>query len=191
MLEKFGGQKLFSVNEARLVEPGFHRPRLNDWLKKGYIKKFVRNYYILSSFTPDERFLFSAANRIYEPSYISTQSALSSYGLIPDRPVTVTSITTRKTKNFNTPFGRFIYRKCLVKHFWGYSEDGGFLMASPSKALLDLIYLDASLRSKEAIAELRLDTRRFFSMETKKGLIKSAEKMGDTRVMETVREAFL
>jgi len=73
--EKFRDQGLFSVNEIRAMAPGFHRPRLNDWLKKGYIKKFVRNYYLFSSLTADERFIFSAANRVYPPSYISLQSA--------------------------------------------------------------------------------------------------------------------
>jgi len=66
---------IFSLNEIRNIEPGFHRRRLNEWQDKGYIKKVVRGYYIFSDLKLSEETLFKIANRIYLPSYISLESA--------------------------------------------------------------------------------------------------------------------
>jgi len=194
LYEKFGQQGLFSVNEARAVESDFHRPRLNEWMKKGYIRKFIRNYYVFSSVPADERFIFSAANRVYAPSYISLQSALAFYEIIPDKPFSVTSLSTRKTKSFSTPFGRLIYRKAAVKHFWGYDIETGadavFMIARPVKALLDLLYLEPRLNSAEAMKELRLDMKRFEAPDLRKELFSGAEKMGNPRVLRVIKEVF-
>ncbi|MCE5300389.1 MAG: hypothetical protein LLG37_05890 [Spirochaetia bacterium] len=192
--EKFGSQGLFSVNEVRAVEPGFYRPRLNEWQKKGYIRKFIRNYYVFSSAGPDELFLFAAANRVYAPSYISMQSALAYYGLIPDRPLSVLSITSRKTQTFETVFARFVYRKCAVKRFWGYITAGApgreFLVAEPAKAILDLLYLEPSFRSAEAIAGLRLDMKRIKAEGIAAGVRKGAVAMADKGITNAIREVF-
>jgi len=192
--EKFGQQGLFSVNEARAVEPDFYRPRLNEWMNKGYIRKFVRNYYVFSSVSADERFIFSAANRVYPPSYISLQSALAYYGIIPDKPISVTSLSSRKTKSFSTPYGRLIYRKAAVKHFWGYAIEEGtgaaFMIARPVKALLDLLYLEPRLNSAEAVKELRLDMKRFEEPGLRKEIFSSAVKFGNPRVLRVIKEVF-
>ncbi|GAI56933.1 unnamed protein product, partial [marine sediment metagenome] len=82
---------IFSLNEIRNIEPGFHRRRLNEWQDKGYIKKVVRGYYIFSDLKLSEEILFKIANRIYLPSYISLESALSYYHLIPESVYGITS----------------------------------------------------------------------------------------------------
>ncbi len=194
LYDKFGQQGLFSLNEARAVEPDFYRPRLNEWIKKGYIRKFIRNYYVFSSVSADERFIFSAANRVYAPSYISLQSALAFYGIIPDKPFSVTGLSTRKTKSFSTPFGRLIYRKVAAKHFWGYTIEGepstAFMIARPAKALLDLMYLETRLNSAEAIKGLRPDMKRLMEPGLRKELFSGAEKYGNSRVLRVIKEVF-
>lgn len=57
------------------------------------------------------------ANTIYGPSYVSLESALEYYSMIPERVFNVTSITPKRTKNFNTPLGSFIYRKIPIESF--------------------------------------------------------------------------
>lgn len=85
------------------------------------------------------------ANLIYGPSYISLEYALAYYGLIPERVVEITSVTTHKNKSFKTPLGIFTYQHMPVRKYVGgiyqlESEGGGcFLMASPEKALSDVI----------------------------------------------------
>jgi predicted transcriptional regulator of viral defense system len=193
LLEKFKSQELFSLNEIRAVDPGFYRARLNDWQKKGYIRKLIRNYYYFSDIPFEERSLFRTANRIYPPSYVSLQSALSFYSLIPEKPLAVTSVTSRKTKTFVTPAARLIYRRVALKHFWGYRTEGSgagaFLIASPAKALLDLFYLDASSRGNEGIAGLRINIKRLLELETKKSVMQMAKRFGEPLVLAAAKKA--
>lgn len=111
---------IFSLNEIRNIEPDFYRPRLNEWQDKGYIKKVIRGYYIFSDLQLSEEILFKIANRIYLPSYISLESALSYYHLIPESIYGITSISTRKTYHFVTSIGEFIYRSLKPSLFFGY-----------------------------------------------------------------------
>jgi len=74
---------IFSLNEIKNIDPNFYRRRLNEWQDKGYIKKVIRGYYIFSDLQLSEEILFKIANRIYSPSYVSLESALSYYHLIP------------------------------------------------------------------------------------------------------------
>lgn len=190
--EKFRGQELFSLEEIRLLSPGFYRARLNEWQRKGHIRKLIRTYYYFTDKEFDEPALFRAANRIYPPSYISLQSALAYYGLIPEKPLAVVSITSRKTKDFHTPLGRMAYRKVSEKIFGGYrligSGKDAFLMASPAKALLDLLYLEPGLRSKEGVEGLRINARLFREQATLGALAAMAKHFTDHRILETVRE---
>ncbi|MDE3055256.1 MAG: hypothetical protein KGI80_00950 [Verrucomicrobiota bacterium] len=102
------------------------------------------------------------ANQIYGPSYISFESALSFHGMIPERVETLTSATTGKTRIFDTPLGRFSYQHLpLSKYTVGMiikqmDEHHRILIATPEKALIDLIYVYKGLSNQknwEAILE--------------------------------------
>ena len=87
------------------------------------------------------------ANLIYGPSYVSLEYALSYHGLIPERVEVVTSVTTRRSLVFNTPFGIFTYRMLKGPRYavGAILETNGktpFLVASPEKALVDKIWSD-------------------------------------------------
>ena len=56
------------------------------------------------------------ANLIYGPSYVSLDYALSYHGLIPERVEVVTSVTTRRSRKFETPLGSFSYRMLNTSH---------------------------------------------------------------------------
>ena len=83
---------------------------------------------------------FEQANFIYQPSYISLQSALSFYGIISQFPYSVTSITTSKTKVMSIADKEYIFRHIDSQLFWGYEKKDNFLIATPEKALLDSLY---------------------------------------------------
>jgi predicted transcriptional regulator of viral defense system len=68
---------VFSLADIRQTDSFFHRRRLNEWQEKGYIKKLIRGFYIFSDLELNENVLFEIANRIYAPSYISLEIALS------------------------------------------------------------------------------------------------------------------
>ena len=84
------------------------------------------------------------ANHIYAPSYVSMSSALHYYGLIPEAVYTVQSMTLKHSRDFDTPLGRFEYTYISRDSFSvGLTnikkEDYAFVMATPEKALCDLI----------------------------------------------------
>lgn len=91
--------------------------------------------------------LFEIANTIYSPSYISFESALSYYGLIPEKAhlIMSASFQKNKTKTYNTKIGDFHYYHVPDLVFpWGVDKltdnNHSFLIATPEKALLDTLY---------------------------------------------------
>ncbi len=84
------------------------------------------------------------ANHIYGPSYVSFSTALRFYGLIPERVHTIQSVTTKHSRDFENKMGLFTYRNASDEYFHiGIriiaENDLSFLMASPEKALCDII----------------------------------------------------
>ncbi|HAJ95470.1 MAG TPA: hypothetical protein DCP02_04460, partial [Actinobacteria bacterium] len=78
------------------------------------------------------------ANKLYAPSYISLETALSIYSLIPDIAYHVTSLTTLPTRKFNNKYGSFFYRSLKKEAFTGYKlmqyEGFKILIADREKA---------------------------------------------------------
>lgn len=84
------------------------------------------------------------ANHLYAPSYVSMSSALRYYGLIPEAVYTQQSMTLKHAKDFETPLGRFEYTHISKTAFSvGLTiikkDEYAFVMATPEKALCDLI----------------------------------------------------
>ncbi|MDO4511920.1 MAG: hypothetical protein Q4B68_08905 [Bacteroidales bacterium] len=84
------------------------------------------------------------ANHLYTPSYVSMHSALRYYGLIPEAVYTTQSMTLKHSRGFETPVGRFSYKSISREAFpIGLTsinkENYAFLIATPEKALCDLI----------------------------------------------------
>jgi len=156
---------LFSLSDIRMVAKNFHRHQLNDWQKKGYIRKVIRGNYLFTDREITEPDLFLIANRIYAPSYVSCETALAFYGLIPESVYGIVSVATRKTSTFSTDLGRFSYRTIKPQAFFGYTimERGSirFSIAEAEKAVLDYLYLHADLAAEEDIVSLRIDQETF------------------------------
>jgi predicted transcriptional regulator of viral defense system len=109
------------------------------------------------------------ANRIYEPSYISLEYALSYYDLIPEAAGSVTSISTRKSKVFKTPLGVFRYSALKSQNFFGFisvtsPEGQPFWIATPEKAVIDFLYLRVT-RRETVTKDLFLTGYRFQNLE--------------------------
>ena len=103
-------KQIIDVREIRIVFPEFDNRRLFEWQRKGYIRKIINGYYVFSDLERDEFLLMRMANVIYAHSYISLETALGYYGLIPESVYQITSCSTRKTKSFDTPMASFRYR---------------------------------------------------------------------------------
>ena len=158
--ERLHWLKLFSLTDIRKAFPSFDSRRLVEWQSKGYIKKVINRWYIFADVSAEERLLLWTSNRIYHPSYISMETALSYYGLIPETVYTTTAVGTLKTKSFDTPLGAFSYRHLKPALFFGYRllDWKGFpiKMAEPEKVILDYFYLNPQLNQKEDWQGLRL-----------------------------------
>ena len=105
------------------------------------------------------------ANILYEgPSYVSIETALSYYGLIPERTMGMTSVVTGRSKTFTTPIGWFSYKTIPEDLFpIGVRSVDGYLMASPEKALCDYLYTRKDLRiySPKTLASYLEEDMRF------------------------------
>ncbi|MBI2069107.1 MAG: hypothetical protein HYT79_00760 [Elusimicrobia bacterium] len=117
------------------------------WVKKEKLMRLRRGLYALPpQMSAQPLSGEAAASLLYFPSYLSLESALSHYELIPERVAEWTSITTRKTMRFVNSLGRFSYCHVTPKRFFGFDrlEGQGSItyLARPEKALLDWIYLD-------------------------------------------------
>ncbi len=185
-MEKF---PVFSLKEIRKVDSHFHRRRLNEWQEKGYIKKIIRGHYLFSDSKIDEQVLFAIANQIYRPSYISLESALSYFSLIPEIVYGTTSISTRKTCRFSTKVGEFLYRHVKPSLFFGYQilrhDSTTFLIATPEKAILDYLYLHPGLKSKSDFESLRINSKQFLEKIDEKKFLAFAERFSQKRLMKT------
>ena len=149
---------VFSLGDARAVDPRFDRRRLNEWQAKGYIKKIINRHYIFTDIEVDENRLFEIAGRIYKPSYISLQSALSRYQIIPEAVYGITSVSTRRTCEFETPLASFLYRTLRKNLFFGYGiVEHKAKLARLEKAILDLFYLNPRIKSSEEFLSIRID----------------------------------
>jgi len=83
---------------------------------------------------------FEIANYIYNPSYISLESALSYYGILAQFPYTTTSITTKKSNVYKISSKEYKFSQIKKDFFNEYKMIDGFLIATAEKAVFDLIY---------------------------------------------------
>jgi predicted transcriptional regulator of viral defense system len=190
--EMFGDYPVFSPEEVRAVDPAFDRRRLNEWQQKGYIRKLIRGYYVFSNRPANELSLFEIANRIYRPSYVSLETALSHYGLIPEAVYAITSVSTRNTRLFTTFMAQFAYRTVRPGLFFGYRlvRYGGrrcLRIASPEKAMLDWLYLNPGIHSKEDFAAMRFNPETFSQRVQSPALFELSEKFANKRLGRRLR----
>jgi len=115
---------------------------VHRYTKRGLLKRVKRGMYTLYDTAVPDLYL---ANKLYEPSYISLEFALSYHRVIPETVYEITSVTTKSTRHFNVLGEVFTYRKIKKEAFSGYSinQQRGFtfFIAEPEKAFVDLTYL--------------------------------------------------
>lgn len=85
------------------------------------------------------------------PAYVSLYSALADYGVVEEIPHAVYAVSSAMPKRYRTPIGEFRIHHLPERLIWGYEAGrqgpGGYLIAEPEKAFLDLVYLALSPRS--------------------------------------------
>ena len=161
---------VFNLNDVRKFDPNFHRQQLTDWLDRGYIQSLAGGFYLLADTQVNESCLFMMANRIYEPSYISRESDLAYYFVIPESVLGVTSVSSRKTKQFDSEWGRFSYRSIKPSLMFGYhvvvqEKIIKYKIASLEKSVLDYLYWNTGINTSEDFAGLRWNRQELLGLE--------------------------
>jgi hypothetical protein len=172
------------------VDPAGVRRQLSRLTASGRLLQLRRGLYVLAP--PYRKVIphpFLVANHVARPSYVSLQSALAHYGLIPEHVPVVTSVTTSRPGRWSTGLGDFDYRHVKTRFFFGYrmtdvGSGQSALIASPEKALLDLLYLHPGSDRPEYLRELRLENLESLNLATIRGL---ADASGSRKLRTAVR----
>jgi hypothetical protein len=152
---------VFSLQDLKIAGLKIYPYQLSKWSDNNYLIKLKNGIYLFAD-KKESVLKEHVAFNICQPSYVSLEWALSSYGLIPEMVYNVTSITARATREYNNDFGGFIYRHVKKELFFGYTKivknGQTFLLAEPEKALLDYLYLNAhKIKTEDDVEELRLN----------------------------------
>jgi len=169
--------------------PASVRRQLDRWTKTGRIIQLRRGVYVLQKpYAASGIHPFAAANALRKASYVSLQSALAHYGMIPEFVPVTTSMTTGRPEVLETPIGRFEFRHTKRSRFFGFVEmevahDQTALIATPQKALVDLLYLAPHSDQADFLRELRIERPDGFDIGV---LRSSADRLDSEKVARAV-----
>ena len=144
------------------VDPTDVRRQLSRWTRSGRVLQLRRGLYTLSApyqqITPHP---FLVANVLLPGSYVSLQSALAYYGLIPEYVAQTLSVSTLRPSRWRNPLGEFRFQHLAPHFFFGYQQvtfasGQEAFVAFPEKALLDLVHLTPKGDDPLYLAGLRL-----------------------------------
>jgi predicted transcriptional regulator of viral defense system len=186
LIQTIGEEPLFetSLLLAGKADPNDIRRQISRWVKAGKLYQLRRGLYALAPpYQKIKPHPFVVANQLVRGSYVSGQSALAHHGLIPEYTPVTTSVSAKRPARWQTPLGDFTFRHIKPSLLRGYklNELGGgqkAFVASPAKALLDLIHLQPAADSREYLRELRLqnlerlDTQELIHLAEQSGLPK-------------------
>lgn len=171
------------------ASPADVRRQLSRWVQSGKVLQLRRSVYAMSdSYSKTSPHPFLVGNLLKKASYVSLQSALAHYGMIPEYVPVTTSITTGRPEKISTPMGRFVFRH-ITKRLWnGFVETEvipgqSVLLATPYKALVDLLYLTPNSDDESYLRELRVVRSAAFDDAA---LHLEAERSGSKKVVRAV-----
>jgi len=170
-LPHFSKNTVFQLGKQLGLKDSTVNVYISRFLKYKDIYRLKNGLYVSADFFEKNRndisYSFYLANVIRTPSYISSWAALQYYNLATEAIHSITSVTLKVTKEYQTKAGNFSYQSISKDFFTDFSLAKGkfdFYIASPSKALFDLLYLRTRQfngldieKIKTMIAELRID----------------------------------
>lgn len=151
----------------RLSAYRFPRNKLGQLCKTGEIVRVKKGLYIPAprefGHAPVDPLVL--ASLIYGPSYVSLETALAHHGLIPERVSEITCMTTKRSRSFETPIGRYSYHSLNERPFsYGMTLEkaagGTYFLATPEKALCDRLALIPGVRAQSDVPAVLEDDLR-------------------------------
>jgi predicted transcriptional regulator of viral defense system len=196
LLRIIGNEPVFETGLllAGAVDPFDVRKQLSRWTTSGKLYQLRRGLYSLAP--PYQKSIphpFLVANRLVTGSYVSLQSALAYYGLIPELVPMITSVTTTRPTTYSTPFGQCDFRHIQAGWFHSYRwTDLGngqwAFIATPEKALLDLVYLQSRGDEDDYLRSLRLQALDQLDMDLLQQLSTHLNKPKLIRAVNTIQQ---
>lgn len=129
------------------------KDKISGLVKNGSLVRLKKGKYLISKNLKEHPpSMELIANHLYGPSYVSFETALSYYGWIPERTYLLKSAITKRKKTFSNQLGKFEYITVPQAYYpVGIrqiisDQYNAFLMASPEKALCDLLMTTKGLR---------------------------------------------
>ncbi len=126
--------------------------KLSRLVKEGVLVRLRKGFYCVSSDYSSKLIEPGViANALYGPSYVSFETALAHYGLIPEHVYVNLSAVLKHGEKYKTPLGEFHYYQ-MPENVFGIgvqserTKNGAFLMANPTKALCDTLWRKGKLR---------------------------------------------
>lgn len=170
-LSHFGKNSVYQLGEQLELKKKTVNTYISRFLKRRKIYRLKNGLYVSADFFDkrknDISYSFYLANIIRPPSYVSSWAALQYYNLTTEAIYSITSVTCKVTREYRTKVGHFTYQSINKEFFTDFSLVQGkfdFFIASPSKALFDLLYFrthqfkGVTLENIEAfIEDLRID----------------------------------
>ena len=167
----FGKNVVYQLGKQLGLTDATVNTYISRFLKYKEIIQLKRGLYVSADFfeknKDDISYSFYLANVIRTPSCVSSWAALQYYNLTTEAIHSVTSVTPKVTREYRTKAGNFSYQSIKKELFSDFSLAKGtldFFIASPSKALFDVLYFRTNqFRSVSAkniralIEELRID----------------------------------
>jgi predicted transcriptional regulator of viral defense system len=132
--------KVLSINKESA------RVTANRYVKNGSLIRIKRDFYITGGNYEklDEKELFQIANAIQVPSYISLTSALTYYNISTQQlRGIIESITIKKTNSIKVKEISFNFILINKNLYTGFKLENDIFIASPEKALADIVYLSS------------------------------------------------
>jgi predicted transcriptional regulator of viral defense system len=174
VLEKFGNIPIDTAVLCGIMNDyKFQRNKIASMEKRGDIVRLKKGLYVVSDKISRKALSRELiANHLCGPSYVSFETALAFYGLIPEKVFAVRSATFKRAKRFENAVGNFEYITVPPAYYpIGISQqtvddEYTYMIATPEKALCDLILATPNLRlqsGKAMQAYLEEDMRIDFS----------------------------
>ena len=188
-----------SVLQNLMSNYKFPRNKVSALEKRGQIIRLKKGLYVVSGKISRKTLSRELiANHLYGPSYISFETALAFYGLIPEKVFAMRSATFKRAIRFENVVGIFEYITVPKKYYSiGITQqivdnEYTYLIATPEKALCDLILATPNLRLQSVKAmsiyleeSLRIDFSDWqnIDMEVIKQCIEMGRKKGELELL--------
>lgn len=140
-------EKLLDIKRSSL------RVKMSRLVKEGILERLKKGVYQLS-LRPES--LIRVANQLYYPSYISFEYALGEYGILSEKPFTLTFATSKRTKRMTLRTTEIEFRQIKQELFFGFKKKKGVFWGEPEKALLDQVYFVALGKADISLEQLTL-----------------------------------